>query len=1265
MANVFLAEDLESGRQLALKIMKTSLAGTSRKRFAREFRAVATVDHPHCIKVMDFAETTEFPFFTMELFSGQPITSLAREPLPTILTAIYQAADALDFVHSRNIVHRDIKPSNLLVRNTNGNEASGGSVDLKLTDFGLARFHGSPSSLSVDAGFVGTLAYCAPEQIANNAIDHRADLYALGVVCFETLTGQHPFQRARDSGMQALMRAQLAQQPPSMRRFNEAIPLDLDEAVLRYLDKDPANRPSSATLLQRVIGQYLGYSTSDASQGDAETTIAGRTVVARAKEITTVGEVLRESLSPTNLTRAEWAHRPIPSLLLLTGEAGIGKSYLQQDIARMARRNGADVFEGRCFEGNLAPYQPFVEIIRQMLVSANESDSSVQGRGPSATPNQVATPTSGLMAPTTAPDAAQRTTLKEIISEYSAELLRIAPDLRQWLPGEAFRQVDLSRETNYVLRAIATFLVEVGSLRGTCLFIEDLQWADRGTLDLLRHVATGLFRSRERCVESNATFPRLFICGTSRSGEVGFDKFAKELQRERYAQAVELASLSADESRELISLQLGCGPTEIDDALVEQLHERCHGNPFFIAESLRAWQSSGRISHDDDSWRLDDSSDAEETWPDSVRGVLQARFRAISPAATQVLSACSALGRVIDVDILRDVLHDVPETDFLDAIDELLARQLVFERPGPTPELEFSHDLLRELTYQQLSASRRVAMHRRAGEALEARMGRGRNVSIEALASHFYEARVVDKAFRYLLKAAEGALESYAVDDAVCHLDRAAELTSELSEDAETRRLWKMLATAHSAAGRTALAIQYFEKHLEISGDAVERARLYERIGAIRFRIGEFDEALKSFGKGLHELGLRLPQTVVWAAASGLVSLGRYLTPRVLQFNRAAKGEGRERAMIPFDIWESLAYLFAQRSLIRCVQANGQQFMFACRLSEPRFMCQTHGRYALNFGILSLRGLARGALNKALQFAAESGDAEAQAVAKGQIGCAHYFAGRLDDAEAALLEALDVLDRRGDSWPRMFFCHNLRHVYGIRGDNQNEIKYAKLEMQIGEIAHDSEGTCWGAYGVANAFARMGRLDDAHQYIQRALGMITAKNNIIVNPTALQTFGFVQLQSGNYAEALESLQESRSIIERNWAFVDYSGRCYPLLVEALLGANWHERGLLREPKMLREAKRMARRARFWGSRFPNYMPHAWRSSGRVATAAGQHTKATAYFRRAADVAEKLGARYDVARAYIDEARATGQATARGEQGLSLLDELGGVLPISEV
>lgn len=105
---------------------------------------------------------------------------------------------------------------------------------------------------------------------------------------------------------------------------------------------------------------------------------------------------------------------------------------------------------------------------------------------------------------------------------------------------------------------IATFFIEVGAARGTCLFIEDLQWADRGTLDLLRHLATGLYRSRERCVESNATFSRLFIGGTSRSGEVGFDEFAKELQRERYAQVVELGSLSADESRELISLQLGC-----------------------------------------------------------------------------------------------------------------------------------------------------------------------------------------------------------------------------------------------------------------------------------------------------------------------------------------------------------------------------------------------------------------------------------------------------------------------------------------------------------------------------------------------------------------------------------------------------------------------------------------------------------------------------------------------------------------------------------
>jgi len=1232
MSVVYRAYDLQNQRDVALKILKSSLAGTSRKRFAREFRTVATVDHPNCIKVFDFGETSEFPFFTMEVFTGVPITSLAGSDLSIKLAAIYQATEALQHVHWHKIIHRDVKPSNLLTKVIDAPGAS--SVLVKLTDFGLARFMGTPSSLSVEAGFVGTIAYCAPEQISNSMIDHRVDLYSLGIVCYELLAGVHPFEEARRSGVQSLMRAQLAEFPARLRTFNQEIPREVDNAVIAYLHKAASERPSSLALLRQVIAEILGYEVDKPSEGTTTTIpIWGeRRMIAREQELGQVMSTARESLTPTFLTSPQWLQAPIPSVVFITGDAGIGKSSLLREVAALTRRQGAKVFEGRCFEGNLAPFQPFVDIVPQMLLSL-ESDDSSEERRP-AFERRGTIPRSEL-APTTSP-AQGTATLRGIIQDYSAELLRIAPELRQKLHGEAFRQTDISREANYVLRAVANFFIEVGSLHGTCLLIEDLHWADQSSLDLLRHLASGLFRSREQSIGSNLSFPRLFICCTTRDDQAKFDVIARELQRERYGRIVELKSFAKEETRDLLAGLLETEVDQLSPALVEEMHAKCQGNPFFISESVRTWRAVGRIAFSDAAWRLDESVSEDSSWPDTVRDVLRARLQNLSNDARNVLGMCAVIGSIIDIDLLRTVGEDLNENQFLDAVDELLARQILIEPGGSVGHMEFSHDLLRELTYEQLSVSRRRAIHRRIGETLEHLRESGREVAPDLLATHFYEAQLTDKAFRYLVKAGEAGLKSYAIDGALKHLRRAEKLLDQIQDEDGRRALFEQLGTAHSAAGRAQEGIEYYERLLGPPGDPESRARWQQQIGALYFRMGQFHQAEKHFDKGLEEIGVRRARSPVVATIKGLYGLFYYFLPRWLTSWRRRNPAKRRLAKIAHDILKDFAYLYAQQNVVQCLQTTAMQFRMAVRAGNTSDLAVAYSKWAQLFGVMSLHAIALDAAKRCLAQATITGDPELQAVAKGHVACAYYFAGRLNLADEILRESLQFLDRRSDSWVKLFFCHNLRHLYGVRGDSETEMAYAKLEMQMGEAVRDPEGTCWGAYGAANALARCGQLEEAHNYIQRALAILSGKTNMVVVPIALQIYGYVHLQSGNFAMARQVLEEARSIIEKNWAFLEYSARAYPLLVEAILGPNWHEPSSL-SPQDIRHAWRMSRRARFWGWRFPNYWPHALIASARAAYARGNATLAIKFLERSIAAAESLGARYDLARAHLDLAR----------------------------
>lgn len=1264
MAVVYRATDLDAGKDVALKLMKPSLSGTARRRFAREFRAVASIDHPHCIKVFDFAETNDCPFFTMELFRGQPITQLFGNEVRIIQSALYQAASAVEYIHTQQIIHRDLKPSNLLT--IVEQEGFTNCVTLKLTDFGLARFYGTPSSLSIDSGFVGTLAYSAPEQISGGPIDNRCDVYSLGIICYELLTGRHPFQRARVSGTPALIRAHLAEIPLPVRTLQPDVAPALDELLLSMMEKQPSNRPASAMSLKLLLASYLGIEEPAAAAVEHAVNrpvLSQDTLIARDSELDEISSLMMQSLSPVQLPSGADMESFIPSVVFVTGEAGMGKSHFLREVARLAIRHGADVYEGRCFEGNLAPYQPFVEIVRQLLSRMGSVDLSPPDRlvSPSQATAAGWTETPRDLAQMTETEAYGCTieTIQDVVRNYAAELLRMAPDLHAWLPGKAFRQVDVSREVNYVFRAIATFFVDVATLHGTCLLIEDMHWADQSSRDLLRHIASIIHRTRQQCADGNRSFPRLFICCTARPDEI---RFSRELERDRYAKVVPLGALNSSETRQLVALVLRARSASVSNELNDQVVHACKGNPYFIKESVSLWQSSGRIIHKASQWTVDTSDGSSFDWPASVRGVLRSRLQTISPAAQQLLGPCAVIGSIIPVDLLRQVVTELNESSFLDALDELLARQIVFEAADPS-YLEFSHDLLRELAYERLASYRRRALHRRIGEALE-QAGPG-HAPREQLATHFYEARVADRAFRYLLDASEGALASYAIDEALRHIQRAAELEHEIDDLHQKIRIHGIAAKAYAAAGKPTEAIGSYQRQLALCTDGIETGWILSEIGELHFRIGDFDKAVEVFDQALQQIGDRRPRSYAVALMSTVSSFLRFGLPRWLNTPWLHKKARLKRMQVAHRIFSTLELLWAQRNIVYCGQAHGRHLLSAAQIGGPSFLTHASARQALFFGIFSINRLALRAGQNALTYAKAADDREAAAIAKGYVGCAHYFGARLKDGERLLREALSVLDRRGDSWERLYFYHNLRHLYSITGNAAQEIDCARVEMQIGESVNDPEGTCWGSYGVANALARSGRHEEAQQYMQRALGILSGRVNIVVVPTALQTYGFVRLQSGDYKGAREILEESCKNIRQTWAFVEYAVRAYPLLVESLLGPNWYDSAAQHDEAVVGRSWRISRVAMFWAWRFPNYMPHALRVRGRAAWAVRKRKRAIAYFLRAAAVGRDIGARFDVARAYFDLSKVGGdeQADYR-ERATELISELGASLPLGE-
>ena len=255
MAVVFRALDERLGRQVALKVLAPGLAADEafRHRFIRESRSAAAVDHPHIVPVFEAGDANGVLFLAMRYVPGGDVGTLVRRLgtlSPARAAAIISAvASALDAAHAAGLVHRDIKPANMLV------DARPGRLDhVYLSDFGLTKGSLSSASLTGTGHFMGTLDYCAPEQIQGRRVDARTDEYALACAAFELLSGQPPFPR--DEGM-AVLYAQLSAAPPLLTSRRPSLPPPVDGVMLRALAKAPEDRFASCGEFAAALGSAL------------------------------------------------------------------------------------------------------------------------------------------------------------------------------------------------------------------------------------------------------------------------------------------------------------------------------------------------------------------------------------------------------------------------------------------------------------------------------------------------------------------------------------------------------------------------------------------------------------------------------------------------------------------------------------------------------------------------------------------------------------------------------------------------------------------------------------------------------------------------------------------------------------------------------------------------------------------------------------------------------------------------------------------------
>jgi DNA-binding SARP family transcriptional activator len=390
---------------------------------------------------------------------------------------------------------------------------------------------------------------------------------------------------------------------------------------------------------------------------------------------------------------AAGAGRSGSRLVFLSGEAGIGKTRLAAELARTLHARGAAVLYGRADEDAIAPYQPFAEALR----------GYVAGRGPEE--------------------------LRMLAGPLATELGRLVPDLPEAPPAAATR--DPAGERYRLFEAAANLLAGGAVERPLLLVLDDLHWADRPTLLLLRHLA-------------RADLGRVLILATCREGEPApqLAQVVADLRRDTPLERLALGGLDEREVDALVAAWLG---SDAPGALTEELWSETGGNPFFVEEVLRhVWESG------------------EPGVPEGVREMLAGRLARLGEPARAVLPLAAVAGREIHP-VLLAVAGGWERTEVVDALDAALAAHLIREEPGG---YAFTHALVREAIYAQLSGARRALLHGQLAEALVRAGG-----DDAELAHHFLAAGDL-RAADYSARAGRGALTRLAYEDAARHFER-------------------------------------------------------------------------------------------------------------------------------------------------------------------------------------------------------------------------------------------------------------------------------------------------------------------------------------------------------------------------------------------------------------------------------------------------------------------------------------------------------------
>jgi predicted ATPase/signal transduction histidine kinase len=680
-------------------------------RYQNEYQLLRLVDSGGVVKAHDLIRADGLPALVLEDAGGMSVKALAAEAglgLRERLEIAVQIARALEAVHCAGIIHKDLNPSNVVY--------SAKTARCKLIDFGIAtRLRSAESQFAVPRAIEGTLAYIAPEQTGrmNRAVDYRADLYSLGVTLYELFTGRLPHT---GTDPLELVHFHIAGKPQAPAERDPRVPAVLSDIVMRLMSKAPEDR----------------YQSAAGAAADLDVCLAALRAGTRVERFALARKDVVHNFDPPHklygreaeaaalLAAFERSADGAVESVLLSGPPGIGKTALVQELHEPVARRRGYIAAGKFdqlqrnvpFSALFAALQGLVE---QLL---SESDEAI---------------------------AAWRDAIQAALGANAQIIVQAIPAVELIIgPQAAVPELDPVEARNRFNLVFRSFIrVFCDSAHPLVLFLDDMQWSDPATLDLLTVILT-----------THDTEALLVVQAYRNAETAPNHEFSLALEEQRNrgvaATAIELAPLALADATRFVAdaLRRECAATE---ALAETVLAKTGGNPFFMRQFLQALHAEGLIRFDAESgaFECDMTAIDAASITENVAELLARKLERLPAPTCEALKLAAAVGDRFDLDVLaliegrslaataahlEPALREglvLPLTELESLEPDALEPRLGYRRYG------FLHDRVRQAAYGRIPESERPALHLAIGRMLLPRVGeRGLDQSLFDVVNH-------------------------------------------------------------------------------------------------------------------------------------------------------------------------------------------------------------------------------------------------------------------------------------------------------------------------------------------------------------------------------------------------------------------------------------------------------------------------------------------------------------------------------------------------